>query len=206
MKSDCSIDVKGYRFFTMERLFYALQLLSFGQLAKYSRMDYVRKSVNTCFELASRSLQDKWLDEQFQTWKQIITARILSDPVFSRLTSMWPRGVSVRDSAYISKKNVCTTKAAVLTVMDHTPHACHTWAGACLIGPETAALWYGTSRAGLLWQPVLALTKVHCWRVTIRSIFRGRGRFKLHDRQLGGIYYRHLDYHICELIHTDTRK
>ena len=30
MKSDCSIDVKGFRFFTMERLFYALQLLSLG--------------------------------------------------------------------------------------------------------------------------------------------------------------------------------
>ena len=90
MKSDCSIDVKGYRFFTMERLFYALQLLSLGdrkfigQLAKYSRMDYVRKCVNTRFELASRSLQDKWLDEQFQTWTQIITARILSDPVFKQ--------------------------------------------------------------------------------------------------------------------------
>ena len=73
MKSDCSIDVKGYRFFTMERLFYTLQLLSLGdskfigQLAKYSRMDYVRKCVNTRFELASRALQDKWLDEQFQT-------------------------------------------------------------------------------------------------------------------------------------------
>ena len=24
------------------------------------------------------------------------------------------------------------------------------------------------------------------------------------DRQLGGIYYRHLDYNICELIHTYT--
>ena len=87
MKSNCSIDVKGYRFFTMERLFYALQLLSLGdrkfigQLAKYSRMDYVRKCVNTRFELA---LQDKWLDEQFQTWTQIITARILSDPVFKQ--------------------------------------------------------------------------------------------------------------------------
>ena len=85
MKSDCSIDVKGFRFFTMERLFYALQLLKFiGQLAKYSRMDYVRKSVNTRFELASRALQDKWLDEQFQTWTQIITARILSDPIFKQ--------------------------------------------------------------------------------------------------------------------------
>ena len=90
MKSDCSIDVKGYRFFTMERLFYALQLLSLGdrkligQLAKYSRMDYVRKCVNTRFEMASSTLQDKWLDEQFQTWIQIITARILSDPVFKQ--------------------------------------------------------------------------------------------------------------------------
>ena len=90
MKSDCSIDVKGFRFFTMERLFYALQLLSLGdrkfigQLAKYSRMDYVRKCVNTRFELASSTLQDKWLDEQFQTWTQIITARILSDPVFKQ--------------------------------------------------------------------------------------------------------------------------
>ena len=90
MKSNCSIDVKGYRFFTMERLFYALQLLSLGdrkfigQLAKYSRMDYVRKCINTRFELASRSSQDKWLDEQFQTWTQIITARILSDPVFKQ--------------------------------------------------------------------------------------------------------------------------
>ena len=90
LKSNCSIDVKGYRFFTMERLFYALQLLSLGdrkfigQLARYSRMDYVKKCVNTCFELASSLLQDKWLDEQFQTWTQIITARILSDPGFKQ--------------------------------------------------------------------------------------------------------------------------
>ena len=88
MKSDCSIDVKGFRFFTMERLFYALQLLSLGdkkfirQLAKYSRMDYVRKCVNTRFEMASTILQDKWLDEQFQTWT--LTARILSDPAFKQ--------------------------------------------------------------------------------------------------------------------------
>ena len=90
MKSDCSIDVKGFRCFTMERLFYALQLLSLGdrkfigQLAKYSRMDYIQKCINTRFKLASRALQDKWLDEQFQTWTQIITARILSDPVFKQ--------------------------------------------------------------------------------------------------------------------------
>ena len=90
LKSNCSIDVKGYRFFTMERLFYALQLLSLGdrkligQLARYSRMGYVKKCVNTRFELASSSLQDKWLDEQFQTWTQIITSRILSDPTFKQ--------------------------------------------------------------------------------------------------------------------------
>ena len=88
MKSQCSIDVQGYRFFTMERLFYALQLLSLGdrkfigQLAKYSRMDYVRKCVNTRFEMASSTLQNKWLDEQFQTWAQIISARVLSDSAF----------------------------------------------------------------------------------------------------------------------------
>ena len=73
MKSDYCIDVKGFRFFTMERLFYALQLLTLGdekfigQLAKYKRMDYVRKCVNTRFELAPTIIQDKWLDEQFQT-------------------------------------------------------------------------------------------------------------------------------------------
>ena len=88
MKSPCSIDVQGYRFFTMERLFYALQLISLGdrkligQLAKYSRMDYVRKCVNTRFEMASSTLQNKWLDEQFQTWAQIISARVLSDSAF----------------------------------------------------------------------------------------------------------------------------
>ena len=85
LRSECSIDIKGYRFFTMERLFYALQLLSLGdrqflgQLVRYSRMDYVKKCVKARFELASRALQDKWLDDQYQTWTQIITARLLSD-------------------------------------------------------------------------------------------------------------------------------
>ena len=47
--SECCIDVKGFRFYTMERLFYALQLLTLGdkkyirQLAKYTRMDYVKR-------------------------------------------------------------------------------------------------------------------------------------------------------------------
>ena len=122
MKSNCSIDVKGYRFFTMERLFYALQLLSLGdrkfigQLAKYSRMDYVRKCVNTRFELASRSLQDKWLDEQFKTWTQIITARILSDPVFklalldSAGSPLFDPGEPVHATALTSARKMCVQR------------------------------------------------------------------------------------------------
>ena len=55
----------------------------------------------------------------------------------SGLTSMCPRRTSVRDSAYVSKENVCTTKATLLADMDHPPHACHTWTGAGLIGPES---------------------------------------------------------------------
>ena len=47
-------------------------------------MDYVKRCVNTRFELASTTLQDKWLCEQFQTWTQIITARILSDTAFKQ--------------------------------------------------------------------------------------------------------------------------
>ena len=40
--------------------------------------------VNTRFEMASSTLQNKWLDEQFQTWTQIISARILSDSAFKQ--------------------------------------------------------------------------------------------------------------------------
>ena len=65
---------------------------------------------------------------------------------------------------------------------------CNTWAGACLIGPEITAVGHGTFRAGLLWQPVLALTNFHCRRVTSWSIFLEYRRIKLHDRQLGGLY------------------
>ena len=126
MKSSCSIDVKGYRFFTMERLFYALQLLSLGdkkfigQLAKYSRMDYVKKCVNTRFEMASSSLQEKWLDDQFQTWKQIITARILSDPGFKQAlldsagSPLFDPDEPVYATALTSARKLCV-QGAVLT-------------------------------------------------------------------------------------------
>ena len=53
-------------------------------------------------------------------------------------------------------------KAADVAVLDNYSHACNTWTGACLIGPEITAVGHGTFRAGLLWQPVLALTNFHC--------------------------------------------
>ena len=153
MKSPCSIDVQGYRFFTMERLFYALQLISLGdrkligQLAKYSRMDYVRKCVNTRFEMASSTLQNKWLDEQFHTWAQIISARVLSDSAFKNalLDSAGsplfdPEEPCLCDSAYVSPQTVCTGKNTALAYMDLHPHASHTWACSYLIGPATTAL------------------------------------------------------------------
>ena len=144
MKSDCSIDVKGFRFFTMERLFYELQLLTLGdkkyirQLAKYTHMDYVRKCVNTCFILASQTLQDKWLDEQFQTWTQIITARILSDTAFKQalLDSAGSPLCDPDDPVYAT----ALTSARKYVLNKNPPHACNTWTGAFLIGPEAAAL------------------------------------------------------------------
>ena len=117
--SECCIDVKGFRFYTMERLSYALQLLSMGdkkfirQLAKYTRMDYVKKCVNTRFELASPIVQDKWLCEQFQTWIQIITARILSDPPFKQAlldsvgSPLCDPDDPLYSSAVMSSRNMC---------------------------------------------------------------------------------------------------
>ena len=88
--SECCIDFKGFRFHTMETLFYALQLFTLGdtkyirQLARYTRMDFVKRCANTRFELASPTLQDKWLCEQFPTWTQIISARIFLDTTFKQ--------------------------------------------------------------------------------------------------------------------------
>ena len=117
--SECCIDVKGFHFFTMERLFYALQLLTLGnkkyirQLAKYTCMDYVKRCVNTRFELASPTLQEKWLCEQFQTWTQIITARILSDTAFKQAlldscgSPLCDPDDPVYASAMMSSRNMC---------------------------------------------------------------------------------------------------
>ena len=164
MKSDCSIDVKGFRFFTMERLFYPLQLLSLGdkkfigQLAKYSRMDYVRKCVNTRFELASRALQDKWLDEQFQTWTQIITARILSDPVFKQalLAHLYvtPRSQCTRQRLRQQRKCVYNESCCLGRHGSHSPRVSHVsrclpdWPRDCRI-----MIWNFSSRAAMATSP-----------------------------------------------------
>ena len=84
--SKCSIDFKGFRFRSMETLLYSLELDMLGdtkhirQLAKYTRMEYVRRCAKTWFELVPNAIQDKWLCEQFTAWTQIISARIFLDP------------------------------------------------------------------------------------------------------------------------------
>ena len=88
--SECCIDFKGFRFHSMETLLCALELDMLGdtkyvrQLARYARMEYVRKCAKTRFELAPNTIQDKWLCEQFTAWTQIISARILLDPKFKQ--------------------------------------------------------------------------------------------------------------------------
>ena len=165
MKSDCSIDVKGFRFFTMERLFYALQLLSLGdrkfigQLAKYSRMDYVRKCVNTRFELASSTLQDKWLDEQFQTWIQIITARILSNKHYwiqQAHLYVTPRSQCTRHRLRQQGKCVYNESCCLGRHGSHSPRVSHV--GRCL--PDwprdyCIMIWNFSSRAAMATSPCL---------------------------------------------------
>ena len=81
--------VKGFRFNSMETLLCALELEMLGdtkhikQLAKYTRMAYVRRCARTRFELASNTLQDKWLCEQFTAWSHITSARIFLDTKFN---------------------------------------------------------------------------------------------------------------------------
>ena len=66
--SECCIDFRGFRFHSMETLFYALQFLTLGdtkyirQLARYTRMDYVKRCANTRFELASPTIPSMHTD------------------------------------------------------------------------------------------------------------------------------------------------
>ena len=192
MKSDCSIDVKGYQFFTMERLFYALQLLSLGdrkfigQLAKYSRMDYVRKCVNTRFELASRSLQDKWLDEQFQTWPVYCQTPYLNKHYWAHLY-VTPRSRCTRQRLRQQGKCVYNESCCLGRHGSHSPRVSHV--GRCLPDwPRGCCImtWNFSCRAAMATSP--CSDKVHCLRVTSWSFFKERRRIKLHDRQLGGLY------------------
>ena len=84
--SDRCIDVKGFRFFKMERLFYALQLLTLGdkkyirQLAKYMRMDYVKRCVNIMFPFFCEFhyvFPFSNLNKVFEICKQNLQVRIL---------------------------------------------------------------------------------------------------------------------------------
>ena len=108
----------------METLFYALQLLTLGdtkymyirQLARYTRMDYVKRCANTRFELASPTLQDKWLCEQFPAWTQIISARIFLDTAFKQAlldscgSPLCDPDDPVYSSAMMSARNMCAKR------------------------------------------------------------------------------------------------
>ena len=183
MKSDCSIDVKGFRFFTMEILFYALQLLSLGdrkfirQLAKYSRMDYVRKCVNTRFELASTILQDKWLDEQFQTWTVYYQTPYSSKHYWIQQAHLYvtPKNQCTRQRLRQHGKCVYNESCSVGRHGSPSPRVSHVarrlpdWPRGCCI-----MTWNFSCRAAMATSP--CSDKVHCRRVTIRSIFTRSGR------------------------------
>ena len=106
-------------------------------------MDYVKRCVNTRFELASPTLQDKWLCEQFQAWTQIITARILSNTAFKQalLDSCGsplcdPDDPHLSECDDVSTKSVYYTERTELASMDRPSHTLNTWTGEMLIGPE----------------------------------------------------------------------
>ena len=120
--SECCIDFRGFRFHSMETLFYALQLLTLGdmkyirQLARYTQMDYVKRCANTRFELACPTLQDKWLCEQFPAWTHIISARIFLDTAFKQAlldscgSPLCEPDDPVYSSAMMSARNMCAKR------------------------------------------------------------------------------------------------
>ena len=122
--SKCRIDFKGFRFNLMETLLCALELETLGdikyirQLAKYTRMEYVRRCAGTRFELASNTLQDKWLCEQFTAWSQIISARIFLDTKFkealmdSRGSPLCDPTDPVYSNALMSSRKMCAKSNA----------------------------------------------------------------------------------------------
>ena len=76
----------------------------------------------------------------------IITARILSDTAFKQAlldsagSPLCDPDEPVYATALTSARKMCGTKATQLAYMDHPPHACNTWTGAFVIGPDAAAL------------------------------------------------------------------
>ena len=122
--SKCRIDFKGFRFHSMETLLCTLELEMLGdtkhirQLAKYTRMEYVRRCAKTLFELASNTLQDKWLCEQFTAWSQIISARIFLDTKFKQAlmdscdSPLCDPNDTVYYNALMSSRKMCTKSNA----------------------------------------------------------------------------------------------
>ena len=122
--SECCIDFKGFRFHSMETLLCALELDMLGdtkyvrQLSRYAQMEYVRKCATTRFELAPKTIQDKWLCEQFTAWKQIISARILLDPKFKQAlmdscgSPLCDPNDPVYSNALMSSRKMCAKRDA----------------------------------------------------------------------------------------------
>ena len=139
----------------------------------------MRKCVNTRFELASTTLHDKWLDEQFQTWTQIITARILSDPYSSKhyWTHLYvtPKNQCTRQRLRQQEKCVYNESCSVGRHGSPSPRVSHVarclpdWPRGCCIMTRNFSY-----RAAMATSP--CSDKVHCRRVTIRSIFTRSGR------------------------------
>ena len=114
------------------------------QFSRYAQMEYVRKCAKTRFELAPKTIQDKWLCEQFMVWKQIISARILLYPKFKQAlmdscgSPLCDPNDPVYNNALMSSRKNCVLKKMHLTFpMDRESHATDTWTGHTLIGPGT---------------------------------------------------------------------
>ena len=130
----------------------------------------------------------------FKHGSQIITARILSDPVFKQalLDSAGspicdPRSRCTRQRLRQQGKCVYNESCCLGRHGSHSPRVSHV--GRCLPDwPRDCCImtWNFSCLAAMATSP--CSDKVHCICVTSWSFFKERRRIKLHDRQLGGLY------------------
>ena len=169
----------------MERLFYALQLLTLGdkkfirQLAKYKHMDYVRKCVNTRFELAPTIMQDKWLDEQFQTCTQIISLPEYYRTLISNrhywnqpahlcvnpMTQCMRQRLRQQEKCVLNKRNSVGLHGSASPRVSHVDRCVLDWSRDCCIMTQDISC-----RATMATRS--CTDKVNCLRATIISIFK----------------------------------